>query len=55
MCLLYSFQLHFVHQTLKYQAISDALEDPYGLAVLGVFAKVGADIHSCGATQTFHG
>ena len=38
--LLFVLQMHFVHQTQRYHAISDALEDPKGLAVLGIFAKV---------------
>ena len=33
-------QMHLVHQTQKYHAITDALEDPTGLAVLGIFATV---------------
>lgn len=37
----YPLEMHLVHQTQKYHAITDALEDPTGLAVLGIFATVG--------------
>ena len=33
--------MHLVHKTKRHKKISKALVDPTGLAVLGVFAKIG--------------
>jgi carbonic anhydrase len=36
----YPAEVHFVHRKSKYDDIADALDDPEGLAVLGVFLEV---------------
>jgi hypothetical protein len=33
--------MHLVHKTVRHEKIANALSDPKGLAVLGVFAQVG--------------
>lgn len=33
--------MHLVHKTTRHKKISNALKDPTGLAVLGIFAKIG--------------
>ncbi|KAH3882531.1 hypothetical protein DPMN_006472 [Dreissena polymorpha] len=33
--------MHLVHKSVRHNKIQTALEDPTGLAVLGIFAKVG--------------
>ncbi|KAL4224200.1 Eukaryotic-type carbonic anhydrase [Mactra antiquata] len=37
----YPLEMHLVHKTVRHAKISAALTDPTGLAVLGVFAKIG--------------
>lgn len=37
----YPLEMHFVHMTTRHKKIESALQDPKGLAVLGVFAKIG--------------
>ncbi|WAR03856.1 CAH2-like protein [Mya arenaria] len=37
----YPLEMHLVHKTVRHRKIAAALEDPKGLAVLGVFAKIG--------------
>lgn len=37
----YPLEMHLVHKTTRHKKIASALSDPKGLAVLGVFAKIG--------------
>ncbi|XP_060568465.1 carbonic anhydrase 7-like [Ruditapes philippinarum] len=37
----YPLEMHLVHKTVRHEKIANALSDPKGLAVLGVFAQVG--------------
>ena len=33
--------MHLVHKTIRHKDVAKALGDPSGLAVLGIFAKIG--------------
>ena len=41
------FQLHLVHLNKKYASLSDGLNNPDGLAVLGVLFKVRKTVNIC--------
>ena len=42
-------EMHFVHYNTKYPNISAAVQQPDGLAVLGVMLQVGAVLYTAGA------
>jgi carbonic anhydrase len=49
----YSMEAHFVHYSVKYSSVKDALDskDPHALAVVGVFLQAGSSTKSNSALQ----
>jgi len=43
---MFDGELHLVHYNTKYGSFSEAVDKPDGLAVLGIFLKVGDDSHA---------
>lgn len=42
---MYFLQLHLVHWNTKYELFSKAVQEPDGLAVVGIFLEIGPEDH----------